>query len=78
MGGIRRCFDNCRAESIFAIMKKEKIYQLKSEKMTIEEMKTEVWRFVQYYNRQRVCTFNEGGWSPAIFREKNEAKKDVS
>ena len=57
MGGIRRCYDNCRAESIFATMKKEKIYQLNGERMMVEEMKSEVWRFVQYYNRQRICTF---------------------
>ena len=60
MSGIGRCFDNSRAESIFAALKKEKVYQLKTSKMTIEQMKTEVWRFVQYYNRKRVCTFNEG------------------
>ncbi|MDD7612471.1 MAG: hypothetical protein PUJ82_16310, partial [Spirochaetales bacterium] len=24
-------------------------------KMTMEEVKTEVWRFVQYYNRTRIC-----------------------
>ena len=78
MGGIGRCYDNCRVESIFAIMKKEKIYQLNGERMMVEEMKSEVWRFVQYYNRQRVCTFNEGGWPPAIFREKNEAMQNAS
>ena len=76
MGGIGRCYDNCRLESIFAIMKKEKIYKLKANNMTIEQMKTEVWRFVQYYNRQRVCTFTEGGWPPSIFRERNEAKQN--
>lgn len=39
-------------------------------KMTMEEVKTEVWRFVQYYNRIRICTFNEGGYPPAVYREK--------
>lgn len=40
MSGIGRCYDNCRAESIFATLKKEKVYQLKTKKMTIEQMKT--------------------------------------
>lgn len=64
------------AESIFATLKKEKVYQLKPKKMTIEQMNSEVWRFVQYYNRQRVCTFNEGGYPPSVFRERNEAKQN--
>jgi len=28
------------------------------------------WRFVQYYNRTRICTFNEGGYPPVVYREK--------
>ncbi|MDY5914210.1 MAG: IS3 family transposase, partial [Treponema sp.] len=42
-------------ESFFATLKKEKLYQLDTMKMTMEEVKTEVWRFVQYYNRTRIC-----------------------
>ena len=63
-------YDNCRMESFFATLKKEKLYQLDTMKMTMEEVKTEVWRFVQYYNRTRICTFNEGGYPPVIYREK--------
>ena len=40
MSGIGRYYDNCRAENIFATLKKEKVYQLKTKKMTIEQMKT--------------------------------------
>ena len=36
----------------FATLKKEKLYQLDTMKMTMEEVKTEVWRFVQYYNEK--------------------------
>ena len=38
--------------------------------MTMEEVKTEVLRFVQYYNRTRICTFNEGGYPPVVYMEK--------
>lgn len=70
MSDVGKCYDNCRMESFFATLKKEKLYQLETMKMTIEEVKTEVWRFVQYYNRIRICTFNKGGYPPAVYREK--------
>lgn len=57
MSDVGKCYDNCRIESFFATLKKEKLYQLNTMKMTMEEVKTEVWRFVQYYNRTRICTF---------------------
>lgn len=70
MSDVGKCYDNSRMESFFATLKKEKLYQLDTMKMTMEEVKTEVWRFVQYYNRTRICTFNEGGYPPVIYREK--------
>ena len=36
----------------FATLKKEKLYQLDTRKMTMKKVKTEVWRFVQYYNEK--------------------------
>ena len=36
----------------FATLKKEKLYQLDTMKMTMKKVKTEVWRFVQYYNEK--------------------------
>lgn len=57
MSDVGKCYDNCRIESFFATLKKEKLSQLNTMKMTMEEVKTEVWRFVQYYNRTRICTF---------------------
>ena len=73
MSDVGKCYDNCRMESFFATLKKEKLYQLDTMKMTMEEVKTEVWRFVQYYNRIRICTFNEGGYPPVVYREKVSA-----
>lgn len=70
MSDVGKCYDNCRMESFFATLKKEKLYQMDTTKMTMEEVKTEVWRFVQYYNRIRICTFNEGGYPPVVYREK--------
>ena len=70
MSDVGKCYDNCRMESFFATLKKEKLYQLDTMKMTMEEVKTEVWRFVQYYNRTRICTFNEGGYPPVVYMEK--------
>lgn len=70
MSDVGKCYDNCRMESFFATLKKEKLYQLDTMKMTMEEVKTEVWRFVQYYNRTRICTFNEGGYPPVVYRKK--------
>lgn len=57
MSDVGKCYDNCRIENFFATLKKEKLSQLNTMKMTMEEVKTEVWRFVQYYNRTRICTF---------------------
>lgn len=64
MSDVGKCYDNCRIESFFATLKKEKLYQLNTMKMTMEEVKTEVWRFVQYYNRTRICTFKGRFSSP--------------
>ena len=75
MSDVGKCYDNCRMESFFATLKKEKLYQLDTMKMTMEEVKTEVWRFVQYYNRTRICTFNEGGDPPVVYREKVAASE---
>ena len=60
---------NARMESFFATLKKEKLYQINTAKMKMEEVKTIVWRYVMvYYNRQRISTVNEGGLPPTIYR----------
>jgi transposase InsO family protein len=74
MGNVGKCYDNARMESFFATLKKEKVYQLKTKSMTVEEVKLEVWRYIMiYYNRQRISTVNKGGLPPTKFRE-SEAK----
>lgn len=70
MSDVGKCYDNARMESFFATLKKEKLYRLDTMRMTMEEVKTAVWRFVQYYNRIRICSFNEGGFPPSVYREK--------
>jgi transposase InsO family protein len=69
MSDVGKCYDNARMESFFATLKKEKLYQMNTKKMKIEEVKTVIWRYVMvYYNRLRISTVNEGGLPPTIFR----------
>lgn len=69
MSGVDHCYDNARMESFFATLKKE----LPTHKMTREEVKTIVFRYVfVYYNQMRVYTANPGGWPPAVYRRMNE------
>lgn len=70
LSGTGRCYDNARMESFFATLKKEKIYQMPTYAMTMEEVKTEIFRYVfGYYNTQRVNSFNPDGLPPAVYRE---------
>ena len=65
-GGKR--YDNCRMESFFATLKKEKLYQMDTARMTVEEVKKEVWRYIfAYYNTIRISTVN-GGLPPTKYR----------
>lgn len=71
MGGVGACYDNARMESFFATLKKEKLYRIDTKKLTIEQVKTIVWRYIMvYYNRLRINTFNEGGYPPFVYRQK--------
>ena len=71
MGGVGACYDNARMESFFATLKKEKLYRIDTKKLTIEQVKTIVWRYIMvYYNRLRINTFNEGGDPPSVYRQK--------
>lgn len=60
-----RCHDNARCESMWARMKEELLYgRYETEKMTIEQLKTLIWRyFMSYWNNRRICTSN-GGIAP--------------
>ena len=70
LSGAGHCFDNARMESFFATLKKEKIYRIAAYKLTKEEVKTIIFRYVFiYYNRIRVYTSNPYGLSPVKYRE---------
>lgn len=69
MSGVAHCYDNARMESFFATLKKEKLYRIPTHRMTREEVKTVVFRYVFiYYNQLRVYTSNPGGLPPAVLR----------
>ena len=69
LSGVNHCYDNARMESFFATLKKELLYRIPTYRMTMEEVKTSVFRYVFiYYNQLRVYTGNPGGWPPAVFR----------
>ncbi len=57
-----RCHDNARCESMWARMKEELLYgRHDTEKMTVDEVKTIIWRyFISYWNNRRICSANEG------------------
>jgi putative transposase len=70
MSGTGRCYDNARMESFFATLKKEKLYQLHTEKLPMAQVKSVVFRYIMtYYNRQRIYTANPGGLPPVMFRQ---------
>ena len=57
---------------------KEKLYRLPTYKMTREEVKTEIFRYVFiYYNRIRICTSNPYGLSPEKYRKEIESKQQL-
>lgn len=69
LSGVAHCYDNARMESFFATLKKELIYRISAYRLSMEEVKTMVFRYVfVYYNRIRVCTTNPGGWPPEVWR----------
>ncbi len=66
-----RCHDNARCESMWARMKSELLYdRFDPEKMTVEELKSLVWRYLMsYWNRRRICSAN-GGLPPLLKRQR--------
>lgn len=65
-----RCHDNARCESMWARLKDELIYgRYDPSKITVEGMKTLIWRyFISYWNNRRICSAN-GGLPPMIKRQ---------
>ena len=55
-------------------MKKEKIYRISAYKLTREQVKSIVFRYIfVYYDRIRVSLVNPGGLSPVAYRERAKA-----
>lgn len=65
-----RCHDNARCEAMWARMKEELLYgRYNTKELTIEELKTLIWRyFISYWNNRRICTAN-GGFPPMVKRQ---------
>ncbi len=69
LSGVDCCYDNARMESFFATLKKELLYRIPAYRMTKEEVKTIVFRYVfTYYNTIRIHTSNPGGLPPIAYR----------
>lgn len=56
-----RCYDNAHMEPIFARLKKECIYKVKTETLKMETVKSMVFQFIEvHYNRKRIYTTRHG------------------
>ena len=64
-----RCHDNARCESFWARMKSELFYdRYVTQDMSVEELKSLIWRyFFSYWNNRRICSAN-GGLPPMVKR----------
>ena len=70
LSGTGHCFDNARMESFFATLKKEKIYRISAYKLTRDQVKSIIFRYIfVYYNRIRISSVNPGGLAPVTYRE---------
>jgi len=73
MSGTGRCYDNARMESFIATLKKEKLYKIRTELMSMETVKSIIFRWIfLYYNKKRVYTANDGGYPPEVKRQMYE------
>lgn len=65
MGRTGSCFDNARMESFFATLKKELIYRLPLYKLTRDDVRCEIFSWIElYYNSDRRYTANENNLPP--------------
>ena len=79
LSGVGHCFDNARMESFWATLKKEKIYRIAAYKLTREQVKSIVFRYVfVYYNRIRIYTSNPYGLPPVKYREWSNGCRETS
>ena len=69
----------CTDGKLVCDAEKEKLYQLDTTKLTVEEVKTIVWRYTfAYYNTKRITTVNPDGLPPVAYREKAASKKGAA
>ena len=62
LSGVHNCYDNARMESFFAMLKKEKLYQITTYRLTRDEVRTVIFRYVfGYYNTILVTVFTPMG-----------------
>jgi transposase InsO family protein len=66
-----RCHDNAKCESLWGRFKEELLYgRYRTEKMSVEDVKSLVWRyFMGYWNNRRICSAN-GGLPPILKRRR--------
>jgi transposase InsO family protein len=70
MGRTGVCFDNAKMESFFATLKTELIYKLPTSQMTREQLRLEIFSWIEgYYNRDRRHTANFRKLPPLKKRE---------
>ena len=76
-GGCRH--DNARCESMWARMKTELLYdRYDPEQLTVEQLKSLVWRyFMSCWNNRRICSAN-GGLPPMVKRNRFYAAKTMA
>ncbi len=74
-----RCHDNARCESMWARMKTELRYdRYDPEQLTVEQLKSLVWRyFMSYWNNRRICSAN-GGLPPMVKRNRFYAAQTMA
>jgi len=72
-----RCHDNAKCESLWGRFKEELLYgRYKTEKMSMEDVKSLVWRyFMGYWNNRRICSAN-GGLPPVEKRRRYYLTKE--
>ena len=66
-----RCHDNARCESMWARFKEELLYgRYDTTSMTVEQLKTLIWRYyISYWNNRKICSAN-GGLPPMVKRQR--------
>lgn len=69
MSSAGSCYDNARMESFFATLKKEKLYQIDTKTLTLEEVQTIIFRYISYYNLRRITSVNHG-LPPLVYRQR--------